>query len=1257
MTSSYGYFHHPPSATSSTAATIGSTTFLESERANNGDEIPELDERDLEPSSSFLNTHHDQVAEDNSHNWSLADEHPPENFCNKTPPAFPFEKEETHENEPEQFEGGKQDVSGDFSSYFGSYSGELQSYQFHTDQNETIKESPSKKENKDTRSMSDYFGQSSTENFFLSAPKEEHRQSDLFEPSNYFGDQQHSGSNDPLNFYDQEKLQAQQVPEAEPAQSEHYHYDNFQLPHDQSQQSHENPEVQDEVQENDFTADYSYQDYFGQSTQQSQQSFDYFSSENYTYQAPPILQDESTPKASSNYYDLQTALEATPKAAPSPSPVVCSRCGFMAKDDQMNFCSKCGNQLVDKLKIESIFEGLSISSVASSEKITPVPTPPMPSYQQPTSLLQQQVYSVPKSTPSPAAETYSPPAQQLPSPTSHPIANFGFGGKMYYTFPKQQTRYSSAKSTTINKLTPDVLHISEATPLSSPPLFSLKPKDLKGIILKLQTEKEYNSELLKLFGIILEFGLRPLTNEKSKELLLSDVLKSDNDINYSAIANNSFGYSFRDEFLKGNMKGTLSKALAEEDWLGAYIAAQFLGKEANSQVFSKLASSLDTNDPLRIALLLSSNNQRAIMDIVNEGNWKGMIKVLIALSGYFPIDRIIFSMIERIGDKNIKSFLSILTENVDLSIQDKYLLELYEAILIVHNSSYFNPNLLLDKLVKAEQLAADSTQFDSSKKYLEFINHALNSGIKSVDPQTLARVKSLQERFLVMFGKGGSGSLSFGSEKKGWSGMFYDAVSKFAGMEEESTQVTQNSSTIQHAPPLYPPQQQPIPSYSYDRPGQNEYDYHQEPYVEQKSPERSQPFYPPVSSEAYYAPVQSTTKPVYTPFVSTPPQETSYQPEPVQTENPIYPDSQYSFESQQYDTYPDQYQPAGGQLEGTMTEPQPGYSKFDEFYRTKPQEKEAVTKIEPPQPSFYDLTAPKPQLQTKSINAPEPLLSFEDKAKPAGPTFPISSPPSRHPSISITKPEEPIQKSTVPSGKPFIPMPGIPTPLTTTGRKQPFVPAAQAPSQVESSYSAYSSYTEVSQPEPPQPQMEPVGPQQPPARPKSYYDGGEDDDLGFGNKKIEQTITSSPKKTTEIGPPSGTPGGAGVFGFLKKLNPFSGSSGSEGPSTSPKVTKANLGESNRFYFDPVQKRWIDQKEGEVEQVMSVPPPPIASSAAGVHGASPSSGSIADVSSMGSAPRVPGPPNLEPPSRDSVPTVLKKSKYVNTFHNSNEPTVF
>ena len=379
---------------------------------------------------------------------------------------------------------------------------------------------------------------------------------------------------------------------------------------------------------------------------------------------------------------------------------------------------------------------------------------------------------------------------------------------MYYTFPKQQTRYSAAKATTINKYTPDLLHVSESAPLSSPPLFSLKAKDLKGIISKLQTENKFNSELLKVFGIVLEYGPRPLTNEKAKELLLNEVLRSDQDINYSPITINSFGYIFRDEFLKGNIKDTLAKALAEEDWLGAYIAAQFLGKEANSQVFSKLASTLDINDPLRIALLLSSNNHRAILDIVNEGNWKNMTKVLIGFSGYFPIDKIIFSMIERIEDKNAKSFLSILAGNFDLFIQDKYLLELYEAILIVQNSSYLNPNLLLDKLSKAEQLAADSTQIDSSKKYLDFINHALNSGIKSVDPQTITRVKSLQERLSMLLGKSGSsiGGIG-GSEKKGWGGMFYDAVSKFAGMEEESTQAPKVPPT-QPSLPSYAPQQQ-----------------------------------------------------------------------------------------------------------------------------------------------------------------------------------------------------------------------------------------------------------------------------------------------------------------------------------------------------------------------------------------------------------------------------------------------------------------
>ena len=373
MASSYGYFHHPPSATSSTAATIGSTTFLESERVPGGEEIPELDERDLEPTRSFLETHHDQAVEDHEPNWSLADEPPPKNFCNKTPPAFGFETEEPNENEPKQTDEGQQDISGDFSSYFGSYSGELQSYQLQTDQRETIKEAPSKEENKESRSMSGYFGQSSSENFYFQpAVKEEHHQSDLFEPSNYFEDSQSSqqppGLNDPLNFYQQEKLQTEKEPEYQPApQLGHYDFDNFQPPSSQNQQTQEQCEDQQEEKVDNFAADYSYQDYFGKPSQQS--SFEYFSSENYNpYQAPPIHQDESTPKASSNYYENLANQQSTPKVASSPSPIICSRCNFTVKDDQMNFCSKCGNQLIDKLKIESLFEGLSLSSVTVSEK-------------------------------------------------------------------------------------------------------------------------------------------------------------------------------------------------------------------------------------------------------------------------------------------------------------------------------------------------------------------------------------------------------------------------------------------------------------------------------------------------------------------------------------------------------------------------------------------------------------------------------------------------------------------------------------------------------------------------------------------------------------------------------------------------------------------------------------------------------------------------------------------------------------------------
>ena len=1294
---SYGYFHHPPSATSSTAATIGSTTFLDNERVNGEDEIPELDERDLEPSRTFLDTHYQDDADGNAINWSLADEQPPKNFCNKTPPVYLEEKGGENKDEEERPEQNNQVAIGDISSYFGSYSGEAQTFHPQVENMEPVKEPPTEEKHKDSASTGDYFGQYSSDNlYFQSTNKEEHRQEDLFDPSSYFAHHQpgtqESYSNDPFSFYHHEEHEKPEKKiEEEQVQANQFGYgDSLQF---QGQNLQEQEQQEDQI--GHVTAHSSYGEYFKLHSQSP--SFDRFPSEQPSYSVPADQLDDSTPKVTLSFHENQNYLEPTPKAVPSPSPNTCHRCGFVIKDGQVNFCSKCGNQLADKLKIESLFEGLSLSSVGS-ENITPVPTPPIPSYQQPASMLQRHVYSVPKSTPSPVIETHSPSPQQPPQVSGHPVANFGFGGKMYYTFPKEQTRYSATKSTTTTKYTPDVLHVSEAVVVSSPPLFGLKSKDLKDTITRYLGEGRFNAELLKVFGIVLDFGTRFITNEKAKERLVNDVFRSDDDINYSPIPINSFGHSFRDEFLKGNMNGTLAKALSEGDWLGAYIAAQFLGKEANSQVFSKLAASLDTNDPLRMALLLSSNDQKTLINSVDEGNWKSIVKVLVGFSGYFPIEKIISSFSNRINDINAKSVLAILSESADIPIHDMELLELFEAILITHNSSHFNPNLLLDKLQKAEQLAADSSQIESVKKYIDFMQRAVNSSPKAIDPQTLSRIKSLQERHSMLLSRGlGPSAGGIGvSEKKGWSGMFYDAVSKFAGVEEESTQMPQKLPSMQASYPPQAIQQGSAPFPSYGKLDQSEYDYYPEPYLEPKTQHaEGGPYYPPVSSEAYYPPVQPEQA-TYPPFISTQHDHyyQSHKRESAQVEHPIYPEQKYPQEpykpeKEEYPSYPQQFdyfegvkaQPQAGLATSTLpARPQQGYGDYGapqvrEEFVSSFERKASIEK-----PSYYDSSVPESQFYPTPIGQPEPTTSTfaapttsqERQFKPSAPV----PPPSMHhpqPSISITKSEEAIQKpATQPGGRAFFPMPNIPAPLTSTGKKQPFVPSISS-IQPESSYSAYSSYAEISQPEPLQLQAE-QGEAQEAARtvtkqPKAasgFLGGVEEDDLGFGNKKIQPMTPPSPKKASEIPSADGATSAekTGVFGFLKKLNPFSGSSsatsGSEKSSASPKATKANLGESNRFYFDPVQKRWIDQKAGEVEQVMSVPPhPPITSSPAGAFGGSPSSGSMADVSSMGSANRG-GPPSV-PSShgypQQQAPATTIKSKYVDTFSNTNEPTAF
>ncbi|KAJ1655876.1 hypothetical protein IWQ61_004455, partial [Dispira simplex] len=152
-----------------------------------------------------------------------------------------------------------------------------------------------------------------------------------------------------------------------------------------------------------------------------------------------------------------------------------------------------------------------------------------------------------------------------------------------------------------------------------------------------------------------------------------------------------------------------------------------------------------------------------------------------------------------------------------------------------------------------------------------------------------------------------------------------------------------------------------------------------------------------------------------------------------------------------------------------------------------------------------------------------------------------------------------------------------------------------------------------------------------------YADHTVDDDLGFGNNSLSKTKptrtstdvtpqtpgnsnnatdanqgskrdsspsanpstshspaveTSSPNgdssKRTGSGnqTPSNVAGG-GMFGRLRSLFGSGAKTGDGGSA----AVKANLGEESSFYYDPVQKRWVNKNASEEEQPAAAPPPP------------------------------------------------------------------
>lgn len=177
----------------------------------------------------------------------------------------------------------------------------------------------------------------------------------------------------------------------------------------------------------------------------------------------------------------------------------CERCG---KQNEMmaNFCCRCGANIASPVESPTESQVFSVGSAVSADQSSPYPSsqltsppaPSMPSVMTTSAMVTDQMGRLSLST-------------QMPQRRDHPVVSFGFGGRVFLTFPTLQTRYNP-NGQPINSYRPSLVHLGGvglfpgaqetiSAQLDAAPLVGKQPNELAAT-LKARRESSAGEECL-----------------------------------------------------------------------------------------------------------------------------------------------------------------------------------------------------------------------------------------------------------------------------------------------------------------------------------------------------------------------------------------------------------------------------------------------------------------------------------------------------------------------------------------------------------------------------------------------------------------------------------------------------------------------------------------------------------------------------------------------------------------------------------------
>lgn len=239
---------------------------------------------------------------------------------------------------------------------------------------------------------------------------------------------------------------------------------------------------------------------YPQYTQQVQPPIQSYPQPSYTQpvqpvNSPTVSQHSITPSYQS-HHSHQHSHQHSPQDQTTKQPLVsprqekfCTRCGTKNAAES-NFCCRCGLQLTQSPTFPDFEVGSMTSELQSMKVESRSPEPAMtdsalsygassyvepaldtPSYRT-NSVYSAQIYPQQNICTVQSQNSdhqyqyqqqqhYQPPQQPEPVKPSrvHPVVSFGFGGRLVYTIPQRQTRYSAATNSTVDCVKPGFLNV------------------------------------------------------------------------------------------------------------------------------------------------------------------------------------------------------------------------------------------------------------------------------------------------------------------------------------------------------------------------------------------------------------------------------------------------------------------------------------------------------------------------------------------------------------------------------------------------------------------------------------------------------------------------------------------------------------------------------------------------------------------------------------------------------------------------------